>query len=399
MQRSPAYTLFYGFRVTGDLDVDRLATTAYRLAAALPLLRAVLDGSPVRPRSMSVLPETETFVDHGAVGDAAAFLSGLASQRVRLTRGPLFQVGVARHGDDHIVSMMWHHAIVDAWSVSLCMRWFGQLYADAGGPPDGAVRWDEFVRHEEKALAAADDPGRYWLNQYQGTVFAAPLRPTSRPGTGSAEILNFDVAAPGFPAQCRAVGATPGTVLLTAATLACVELGDRPVTVASMIANRQRPFMDTFGLMIRTVLLREEPLGTRRVGDARRSMQLQLSRCWRHRHESLQLLAERDPDAAAALASGPPPFFVQLLNVPDRELSIPGCRVERIFDATEHTIRFGLELHLKPREDGGIEGTFIFDNALYRRPDVMAAADRYRAWVALLVDPAAADQPLASMHG
>ena len=69
--QAPVYTISYGYRVTGDLDVGRLAAATHRLAAEVPLLRAVFTGSRVLPSGMRVLPEREVFVDHGEVADAA----------------------------------------------------------------------------------------------------------------------------------------------------------------------------------------------------------------------------------------------------------------------------------------------------------------------------------------
>jgi len=443
-QRAPVYTISYGYRVVGDLDVGRLAAATRRLAAEVPLLRSVFVGSRVLPTGMRVLPEREVFVDHGAVEDPAAFLAGLAGRRVRLTRDPLFQVAVARHGGDHVVAMLWHHTIADAWSVGLCTRWLGELYADTGGPPEGAGRWPDFVAQEAAELAAVEDPGRFWLDQHRDATFAellpaGPEPPAGpQPPTGAADTVLVEVAAAGFARRCRAVGGTPGAVLLAAAALAAGSPAG-PVVLPTMLANREPPYEETVGLFMRTVLLRGEslgppnppvpgpggmapPAGSASVGSAsvgsasvgsalggsavvgaaladgssvsavRRGVLRQLGRCWRHRHESLLLLAERSPAAAAQLAAGPLPFFAQVLDVPRRELSLAGCRAELVFHGFERTTRFGVELHLRPQDGGRVEGAFVYDVARYRRADVAAAAARYRAWVDVLTDPAAGDR-------
>jgi Condensation domain len=427
MQRAPVYTISYGYRVTGDLDVGRLAAATRRLAAQVPLLCSVFEGSRVLPTGMRVLPEQEVFVDHGTVEDPEAFLGGLAGRRVRLTRDPLFQVGVARHGTDHVVATMWHHAIVDAWSVGLCTRWLGELYADTGGPPEGAGRWPDFVAQEAAELAAAEDPGRFWLDQHRDATFAALVPAVAESPSGQADAVTTEVAGAGFPQRCRAVGGTPGAVLLAAATLAAGDAAG-PVALPTMLVNREPPFEDTVGLFMRTALLRGEPLGppprvpagisgasaaagpvsvsgsalpgtstssgSATVSTVRRGVLRQLGRCWRHRHESLLLLAERSPAAAAQLAAGPLPFFAQVLDVPRRELALAGCEAELVFHGFERTTRFGVELHLRPRDGGAVEGAFVYDVARYRRADVVAAAARYRAWVDVLTDPAAGDQPV-----
>ena len=387
--RAPVYTISYGYRVTGDLDVARLAAATHRLAAEVPLLRAVFTGSRVLPSGMRVLPEREVFVDHGEVADAAAFLAGPADRRVRLTKDPLFQVAVARHGGGHLVSTMWHHAIADAWSVGLCTRWLGELYAGTGGPPGAAGRWPDFVADEAAALAAADDPGRYWVDQHRDAGFAELLPAGPAALSGAADVVTVEVAGPGFAERCRAVGATPGAVLLAAAVQAAGS-PDGPVVLPTMLANREPPYEQTVGLLMRTVLLRGEPAGTEPPAEARRGVLRQLGRCWRHRHESLLLLAERSPAAAGQLGAGPLPFFAQVLDVPPRELALPGGTVELVHHGFERTTRFGVELHLRPRDGGAVEGAFVHDVARYERVAVAAAAARYRECVDRLVaEPAA----------
>jgi hypothetical protein len=137
---------------------------------------------------------------------------------------------------------------------------------------------------------------------------------------------------------------------------------------------------------MRTVLLRGEPPRSRPPAEVRRGVQRQLGRCWRHRHESLLLLAERSPAAAAQLAGGPLPFFAQVLDVPPRELTLPGCETELVFHGMERTTRFGVELHLRPQAGGSVRGTFGYDVARHRRADVEAAAARYRDLVDQLTE-------------
>jgi hypothetical protein len=388
-QRAPVYTISYGYRVTGDLDAGRLAAAARRLAAEVPLLRSVFTGGRVLPTGLQVLPEREVFADHGTVEDPAGFVAELAGRRVRLTRDPLFQVAVARHGGDHVVATLWHHAIADAWSVGLCTRWLGELYADTGGPPEAAARWPDFVAAEAAALAATEDPGRFWLDQHRDAALAELLpagpEPPSGLPPGIAGAVVVEVAGAGFAQRCRAVGATPGAVLLAAATLAAGS-PDRPVALPTMLANREPPYEETVGLLMRTALLRGEPVGSQPLADVRRGVLRQLGRCWRHRHESLLLLAERSPAAAAQLGAGPLPFFAQVLDVPRRELALPGCKTELVHHGFERTTRFGVELHLRPGDGGAVEGAFVHDLARYGRAGVAAAAARFREWVERLVE-------------
>jgi Condensation domain len=397
VQRAPIYTIFYGYRVTGPLDVDRLGDAVRRLAAAVPMLRSVFEGNAVFPDAMRVLPERDdVFVDAGTVSDPEAYLAELAGRPVTVTADPLFQVTVARHGDEHVVSGMWHHTIADAWSVSLTVRWLGQLYADpAATVPGGADRWPDYVREEEAAVAALTEPGRFWQDQFEGAEPAVLAAGNGAAGSGYAAAVVTEVAAAGFPRRCRQVGGTPGAVLLTAAALTGADRAGGPVVVPTMLANREPAYENAVGLFMRTSLLRGEAPADRTVAEARTAVLRQIGGCWRHRYESLLSLVERSEKAAAAMAGGPMPFFAQVLDVPRRQLELAGCAVEQVFHGFERTVRFGTELHLRPQPDGSVEAAFVYDTASHERVAVEAAAGRYRDWVAVLTDPAAADLPLA----
>lgn len=139
---------------------DRLVRTAARVGA--PVLRTAFVGAPAWPDSVRLVDDVPFFVDHGEVADAAAFFDGIEHAPVALGEGPLFRVGVARHGDEWLVSTMWHHAIADAYTVGLCTRWLGELYPGGSALSVGADRWGEFLAVEQAAAepaAAGRGPG------------------------------------------------------------------------------------------------------------------------------------------------------------------------------------------------------------------------------------------------
>jgi hypothetical protein len=397
-QRTRIYRISYGYRITGPFDPARFAAAVRRLAAGIPMLRAVFDEHPVVASELRVRDDQEVFFDHGPVEDPAGFLTRMAGTETSYTEGPLFQVDLARDGDAYLVLLSWDHSIVDAWSVSLCIRWLSEFYEGRAELPEGATRWASYARREADALLMIDQPGTFWRDQMAGARPATVATPTTPEPSGIADCVTISLVDKDFPRLCRGVGATPGTILLAGALATAAGYanpGDpRPITLPTMLANRDPQFQETIGLFMRTVLIQARPALERTVGDVRRNALREVGRCYRHRHESVVFLLEQYRDVVDEFSSFPLPLFAQLLDVPAREPSFGTCTVELAYHGFERTARFGVEIHMRPQPDGSVEGAFVYDQGQYRREEVELAARQQRAWIRRLVDPAATDLPL-----
>jgi hypothetical protein len=392
-QRSRIFRIAYGYRVTGPFDVARFAAAVRKLAADVPLLRSVFDEHPIFASELIVRDDLEVFFDHGEVADAEQFLARAASVETAYTKGPLFQVDLARHGDAYVMLLSWDHSIVDAWSVSLCVRWLGELYGGREQLPDAATLWPEYGHREAEALSAIDEPGVFWRDQVTGARPARVAVPVSDESSGLAASVTVPLAGAGFPQQCRAVKATPGAILIASALLTAgaddADQDPRPVAMPTMFANRDPRYQDSIGLFMRTIFVRVDLAGDRTVGDVRRDTLRELGRCFRHRQESVVYLLEQYRAAIDALSTFPLPFFAQLLDVPAREPHFEGCEVELAYHGFDHIARFGAEAYMRPQADGGIEGAYVYDRVQYKLDDIERAARRHQAWIRLLLDPEA----------
>ncbi|WP_407690800.1 amino acid adenylation domain-containing protein [Saccharothrix syringae] len=133
-----------GVRLTGPLDVPRLAAALDALAARHDALRTTFDvvaGEPVQVVAGSggiplrVLPAT---------GEPTADDLGLA-EPFDLRTGPLTRAVLVPLGpDEHLLVLVQHHIVTDGWSVQVLLAELAELYA-GGTPADPPVQYPDFA--------------------------------------------------------------------------------------------------------------------------------------------------------------------------------------------------------------------------------------------------------------
>src|SRR5262249_34231224 len=103
-------------------------------------------------------------IDAESEGAAIAALRAVANTPFDLASEPGFRVAVARLGaDDHIVLLLTHHIVSDAWSYGVMFRDLNALYAGkAAAPVD--LQLGDYAAWQRSTLhgAALDEALGYW---------------------------------------------------------------------------------------------------------------------------------------------------------------------------------------------------------------------------------------------
>ncbi|MFN5350075.1 MAG: amino acid adenylation domain-containing protein, partial [Polaromonas sp.] len=181
-------------------------------------------------------------------------LEALVAQPFDLTRAPLWRVAVVRHDWGVKLRMVFHHIIVDAWSIGVLMRDLARLYAqETQGVQADLPRLS--VQHGDHAAWERDRLQRqevlqgllsYWQGQLQGLPPMLEL-PTDRPrkasasGRGGVCQVRVPVALKGVLERfCQARGLTLFMGLLGALQVLLSRYsGQTDLAVGAPIANRQ----------------------------------------------------------------------------------------------------------------------------------------------------------------
>lgn len=267
-------------RLTGDLNVTLLEKSLTEISRRHELLRATFmdaEGylsqriAPVRPIKLRVEDCSAL-----AVGDRDSRTRAILKEGVRelfdLGTGPVLRGTVVRWGaTDHILLLVTHHIVFDAWSSEVLMdelfTVYGQL-ARGSGPdlPALPMTYADYTQwqRERFEVGAMDDSRAYWteaLRDLPGRVELPADRPrqTIQASDGACERLRLSTdLVGGLESLARAERTTLFSVLLAAfAILIQRYTGMETFLVATPVAGRGEKQMENLiGPFVNALALR-----------------------------------------------------------------------------------------------------------------------------------------------
>jgi amino acid adenylation domain-containing protein len=272
---SPAYTITYAGRISGDLDVPALEHAAQALVERHAILRttyAIRDGQPVQ----LVHPQWPVRIARHDVGpDEPQLREWLRRETNRpfdLQTGPVFRLTLLRRTPhEHVLVLAVHHIAVDFWSIDVILDELRLLYAAEYGsnpPPPCPERYVDYVDRQIRVLAGVEGERlwHYWRHQLAGDVpnLRLPIdrpRPAAQTYRGAVHRFTLDGRlGTGLKEVGRSAGATPYMTLFAAyATLLHRYSGQDDILIGSPFACRDRAGLEGLvGYVANPVVLRAD---------------------------------------------------------------------------------------------------------------------------------------------
>ncbi|TPG34156.1 non-ribosomal peptide synthetase [Mycolicibacterium hodleri] len=275
---SPAYTITYAGRITGDLDLPALERAAQALVDRHAILRttyAVRNDAPVQlihPKWPVGIARHELGPDEAELRD---WLRRESNRPFNLQTGPVFRLSLLRRSfGEHVLVLAVHHIAVDFWSIDVMLDELRLLYAaehGAAAPPLCPQRYVDYVDWQLHMLdgAEADRLWDYWRRQLAGDIpnIQLPLdrpRPAAQTYRGALHRFTLDA---GLGAALREVGrrsgATPYATFLAAFTALLHRYsGQDDFLIGSPFGCRDRPELEGLvGYIANPVMLRADVHG------------------------------------------------------------------------------------------------------------------------------------------
>ena len=408
-QLDPGAVLFncpIQLRMRGELDRSVLARVLDEIVRRHEILRTTFEASEDGPVQIvhPPAPVRVTEVDFSAEPDPAAaadaYVRAETGRPFLLDREPGLRPFVVRTGPaDHLLVLMFHHIVLDAWASGVMLHELSVLSeAFSRGEPsplaEPALQYADFAAWQRQQLSGEplEKLLAYWMGQLADAPEALGLVPDFARVPGEpfrAARLPVRVGGDTVRALRRAAQAEGATLymLLLAAYLVLLRRvsGDTDVVVGSFLGGRTRPETESLlGTFVNTLALRFRAEGARDFPTLLRHVRETVLDAHRHQDLPFERLVE---ELAPVREAGRVPLIHTAFNLPKATLPVvdlPGVLVEIVPIPGPAA---GVDLHWALDEQPEMIGGTLEYDARQFAPET--AARYVRLYVALLEEIAA----------
>jgi aspartate racemase len=418
---SPVGNCPLALRLTGWLDESALRQALQTIVDRHEVLRArfpVHNGQPVQVILPSLVLELRLIeLSQLASVERQPRASRLATEEALrpfdLARDPVLRATLLRlRPQEHVLLLVFHHIVFDAWSAQVFMGEFSNLYRalSAGSAPalaDIPIQYPDFAQGQRRRLRGELLERRllYWRQQLSGCppvdLFADRPRPSvlSHRG-GRIEVLLPEPLVDSLAALSRREKATLFMTLLAAfQVLLSRYSGSEDIAVGSMVAGRNWAGTEKLiGNFSNRLLLRTDLSGNPTFRELLGRVRETCRGAYRHQDLPFEKLVERLRLEHVLSSATPFQVMFNLENQPEEAPAISGLRVAE-FEFEFPVAACDLTLEIVPR-GRQLRCSFVYHADLFDGGTIERSAGHYRTTLEALVaqpDVRIASLPLLSL--
>jgi amino acid adenylation domain-containing protein len=398
---SPAYTISSAWRLTGPLNAAVLVESFNEVIRRHESLRTafpVVDGRPVQVIASHLeLSLSVTDLRHLHQARRGQEASRLAEEVVRqpfdLERGPLLRVALLRlDEEEHILVLVVHHIISDAWSIGVLFQELSAIYvalsaARTPGLPALPLQYVDFAVWQRQWLQGRvrREHLAYWRRQLGGRLPVLELpadhpRPAIQSNRGARKSANLPSP---LSDALKELSAREGTTLFMTLLAAFKVLlhrysGQADMIVGSPVSGRNLTEVEgLIGFFLNTLILRTDLSDDPTFRELLHRVRETVLAAFAHQVIPFEeLLRELHPERSTSHA----PLFQVLFVLHDPtpgHLVLPGVDVSRL-PVQRGTTQFELSLIVRDRQQG-LSTTLSYNTDLFEAPTIARMLGHYQA--------------------
>jgi amino acid adenylation domain-containing protein len=398
-----AYNMAGAVRLRGALVVGALERALGAIVLRHEALRTIfreVDGVPVQvvadPHSFSL-----GLVD--AIGETDGLRTRMAEEAARgfdLECGPLFRAVLYRVGaDEHVLLLLMHHIVSDAWSVEVLLGDLAVLYGDfvrgrEASLPELPIQYADYAEWQRDQLRgeALETQLGYWRDQLSEAPQVLELstdRPRPPIETHRGALFFFPIPrelSDGVTVLARREGATMFMTLLAAfQVLLGRYTGQEDLLVGTPVTNRSRTELEgMIGLFVNTLVLRGDLSGDPTVRELLGRVRETCLGAYAHQDLPMERLVE-ELRPTRDLSRNPLFQVMLVLNnkMPFEAHDMPGLSVTPM-DVDRGASQFDLTLYVEERPEG-LRGTFEYATDLFDESTLARMAGHWQTILAGMI--------------
>ena len=255
---STTYNVPYAFEVE-DVNIDRLQNAVNKLIARHESLRTHFENKD--GKIIQIIDETaDCRVERLKSDDIADFI-----RPFDLSKSPLLRIGA--YGN--IVMTDMHHIITDGGSMPVFFKELNELYM-------GRELENKAVQYKQFAVQKQDhsESEKYWLSVYGDELPELEINTDYHRGqkqsfNGSAVYDKIDIGLHNrILSFCKKNNITPYVFYMGGFNVLLSKFsGNEDIVVGMPISGRDAKYLDTIGMFVNTIALRNKPEGTKAAAD------------------------------------------------------------------------------------------------------------------------------------
>lgn len=386
----PYYLPFY-YQLTGPLNVAALERGLNEVIRRHEILRTVFTerdsrvGQSVLPSFDLALPmfDLSQLSRTQADQEVQCLIDAEAARPFNLEQGPLLRAMLLKRSDEeHGLSLIIHHIVMDGWSIDIFMGELIVLYeafsAHQPSPlPDLPLQYADFAAWQREWITGGvlEDQLAYWKKQLSGDLPMLEV-PTDHPRPQRLTYRGADgdfVLTPDLVERLNELGHSEGATLFMTLMAALLTLlhrytGQEDIILGTAVAGRNHAEIEKLiGFFINTLVLRTDLSGNPTFRELLGRVREVALGAYEHPDVPFEKLVEElQPERDLSRH----PFFQVMVNFQNAPAETPASRGLKItpLDIGNQT-RFDLELHLWAEPDG-LLGNFMYNTDLFEQSTI-----------------------------
>lgn len=389
---NPMYNNPAAVSIKGRINVAAIEKSLNVMGQRHEVLRTVFnvrDGQPVQ-----VIQEDARLrlnnVDYSNLGDSEKQDKlrresiAEAQRPFDLSTGPLLRSTLIKMGqDEHIFLLTMHHIISDAWTLSLFIKEFAELYTSFSEGRETQlselpIQYVDFACWQREYLKneVLEEQLSYWARDLQGADKAMNLpidhkRPKMQ--TFNGDVVYFQVSADVTKRLQNTSKQQDATLFMT--LLAAINLlfyhysGQEDIAIGTPIANRNRSEVEfLLGVFVNTLVMRNDLTGNPTFVELLKRVKKKALGAYAHQDIPFETLVEElKPERDMSR----PPFFQVMFvmqNAPAQPLQLKDVLMTPL-ELHTPTAKYDITIVLEPVA-GGLDGQVVYNTDLFEKETI-----------------------------